>query len=77
MTGDVETCLAQFIFQYRLTAHSTTGQSPAELSLGRKPKSHLYLVFPSLKNEVRQQQEWQKDDHDQKASHRTFMGCIA
>ena len=31
MTGDVETCLARFLFQYRLTPHSTTGQSPAEL----------------------------------------------
>ena len=49
------------------------GQSPAELLLGRKPKSHLDIVFPSLKNQVQQQQERQKDDHDQKASHRTFM----
>ena len=73
MTGDVETCLARFLFQYRLTPHSTTGQSPAELLLGRKPKSHLDFVFPSLKNQVQQQQERQKDDHDQKASHRTFM----
>ena len=73
MTGDVETCLARFLFQYRLTPHSTTGQSPAELLLGRKPKSHLDFVFPSLKNQVQQQQERQKDDHDQKASHRSFM----
>eukprot|EP00731_Ephydatia_muelleri_P014720 Em0008g440a len=61
---------------YRLTPHSTAGQSPAELLLGRKPKSHLDLVFPSLKNQVQQQQERQKDDHDQKASHRTFMGPV-
>ena len=56
MTGDVETCLAGFLFQYRLTPHSTTGQSPAELLLGRKTKSHLDFVFPSLKNQVQQQQ---------------------
>ncbi|KAL5473689.1 hypothetical protein EMCRGX_G028208 [Ephydatia muelleri] len=73
MTGDVETCLARFLFQYRLTPHSTMGQSPAELFLGRKSKSHLDSVFPSLKNQVQQQQERQKDDHDQKASHHTFM----
>ena len=73
MAGDVETCLARFLFQYKLTPHSTKGQSPAELLLGRKPKSHLDFVFPSLKNQVQQQQERQKDDHDQKASHRTFM----
>ena len=73
MTGDVETCLARFLFQYRLTPHSTTGQSQPELLLGRKSKSHLDFVFPSLKNQVQQQQERQKDDHDQKASHRTFI----
>ena len=73
MTGDVETGLARFLFQYRLTPHSTTGQSPAELLLGRKPKSHLDFVFPSLKNQVQRQQERQKDDHDRKASHRSFV----
>ena len=30
-------------------------------------------MFPSLKNQVQQQQERQKDDHDQKVSHCTFM----
>ena len=50
------------------------GQSPAELLLGRKHKSHFDFVFPSLKDQVQQQQERQKDDHDQKGSHRTFMG---
>ena len=30
-------------------------------------------VFPSLKNQVQQQQERQKDDHGQKAIRRTFM----
>ena len=49
------------------------GQSPTELLLGRKPKSHLDFVFPSLKNQVWQQQEKQEDDRDQKASHRTFI----
>ena len=73
MAGDVETCLARFLFQYWLTPHSTTGQSPAELLLGRKPKSHLDFVLPLLKNQVQHQQERQKDDHDQKASHCTFM----
>ncbi|KAL5479657.1 hypothetical protein EMCRGX_G023208 [Ephydatia muelleri] len=35
-TGDLETRLARFLFQYRLTPHSTTGQPPAELLMGRK-----------------------------------------
>ena len=59
--------------QYRLTSHSTMGQSPAELLLGRKPRSHLDFLFPSLKHRVRQIQERQKEDHDRNASHRAFV----
>ena len=36
-TGDLETRLARFFFQYRLTPHATTGQPPAELLMGRRP----------------------------------------
>jgi len=32
-TGDLETRLARFLFQYRLTPHSTTGQLPAEFKI--------------------------------------------
>ena len=39
----------------------------------RHVKSHFDFVFPSLKNQVQQQQERQKDDHNQKASHFTFI----
>jgi len=35
--GSVETKLAHFLFQYRLTPYSTTGKSPAELLMGRQP----------------------------------------
>ena len=58
-SGDIDTCLSRFLFQYRITPHSTTGRSPAELLLGRKPLSHLDFIFPSM--------EWhvaQKEDHD-------------
>ena len=37
VTGDIETCISRFLFQYRLTPFYTTGQSPAELFLGRGP----------------------------------------
>ena len=43
-TGDVQTRLARFMFQYRLTPHSSTGLSPAEMLLGRCPGSHLDLI---------------------------------
>ena len=34
-SGDLETRLFRFLFQYRITPHTTTGQSPAQLLLGR------------------------------------------
>lgn len=40
-SGDLETQLARFLFQYRNTS---TGHSPAELLLGRKPRTHLDLL---------------------------------
>ena len=86
-TGDIETRLVRFLFQYRLTPHSTTGRSPAELLLGRQPRSHLdFMVLDltlqdrqntedkktDLETRVRQSQERQKTGHDQHARHRTF-----
>lgn len=46
--GDMETRFARFLFQYRITPHSTTGQSPAELLLGRHPRSRLDLMLPDV-----------------------------
>jgi len=39
--GNIEDKLAHFLFQYRIIPHTTTGQSPAELLMGRRPQSHL------------------------------------
>ena len=47
-SGCLETNLSPFLFQYRLTPHTTTGQSPAQLLLGRRPRSHLDLLHPDL-----------------------------
>ena len=38
MKGDLDLRLQQFLFTYRLTPHSTTGCSPSELLLKRKPR---------------------------------------
>ena len=46
-TADLETNVCKFLFQYRITPQSTTGLSPAELLLNRKPKSHLDLLYIS------------------------------
>ena len=64
---------AQFLFQYRLTPHLTTGQPPAELLMGRRPRSHLNFLFPSVAQRVQQSQERQKTNHDQHVQSRTFQ----
>ena len=33
--------LARFLFNYRITSHSTTGMSPSELMFGRQLNTHL------------------------------------
>ncbi|KAL5515075.1 hypothetical protein EMCRGX_G000193 [Ephydatia muelleri] len=72
-SGDIDTCLSRFLFQYRLTPHSTTGKSPAELLLGRKPRSHLDFIFPSVEHHVTKNQEKQKENHDVHTRQRSFQ----
>ena len=45
--------LSQFLFQYRITPHTTTGVSPAELLLNRRPRSKLDLAVPDLTQKIR------------------------
>ena len=71
-SGDLKTQLARFLFHYRTTPHSTTGVAPAQLLLGRVPRTHLDLLKPSTDSRVRAKQELQKSAHDKKAKQRTF-----
>ena len=61
---DIATCLSHFLFQNRLTPHTTTGIALAELPLGRRPHSHLDLLHPQLDSRVLTKQNHQKLDHD-------------
>ena len=70
--GDLETKLARFLFHYRTTPHTTTGVSPAELLLKRKPRSHLDILKPNLSSRVQSNQLRQKFVHDQGAQIRGF-----
>ena len=70
--GTLEDQLSKFLFRYRITPHSTTGITPAELLLGRRPRSLLDLLRPSLSRHVRAQQEQQKRNRDQHTKPRTF-----
>ena len=47
-TDSLPTRVSRFLFNYRNTPHSTTGVSPAELLLRRRPRTHLSLLIPSL-----------------------------
>ena len=71
-TSDVETHLSRFLFQYRITPHTTTGVSPAELLMGRQPRSHLDLMRPQVSSRVHANQFRQKMAHDQRTRNRSF-----
>ena len=57
--------LDRFLFNYRLTPHSTTGVSPAELMFGRRLRSRLDLLWPAdgVSSRVSKRQETQKKEH--------------
>ena len=65
--------LAKILFSYRLTPQGTTGEAPAELLLGRRPRSRLDLARPNLLERVESKQQQQKAGHDSHARIRTFQ----
>ena len=71
-TDDLNTNISRFLFRNRITPHSTTGVSPAELLLGRIPRSRLDLIKPSLDMKVYNKQIKQKGYHDQHTKERSF-----
>ena len=70
--ASIETRIAKFLFHQRLTPHTSTGNSPAELLMGRRPRSLVDVVRPDLSISVRQHQESQKRKHDHHAKTRQF-----
>ena len=71
-SGTFSTRLAKVLLTYRITPQSTTGSSPAELLLGRRPRTRLDLLKPNIAERVERKQEDQKARHDKKAKVRTF-----
>ena len=57
---DITDQLSRFLFQYRITPHTTTGTAPAELLLGRKPRSRLDILKPVIEERVLKKQLQQK-----------------
>ena len=71
--GSIRTRLAKILKAYRLTPHSTTGMSPAEMLLGRRPKSRLDLLKPMTAERIEANQWKQKKQHDVRANDRCFQ----
>ena len=70
--GTIETRVSRFLFRYRNTPQSTTRISPAEMLLGRRPRSHLDLMHPDIGRRVHQQQQKQVEKHNMHAKDRTL-----
>ena len=56
--------LSSFLFSYRNTPHTVTGQTPAELFLKRTPRTRLSLLNPNLAQHVEEDQTKVKQQHD-------------
>ena len=55
--GSLETRLSRFLFKYRITPHSSTGVSPAEVMFGRSLRTPLDAIRPNLGDTAQQKQE--------------------
>ena len=63
-TGEsVDVKLRKYLFQQRITPHSTTGVAPSELLMKRRLKSRYDLLFPSVEQHVRSKQEMQAKNY--------------
>ena len=72
--GTIGDRIARFLFQYRITPHTTTGLPPCEMLMGRKLRSRLDLLKPDaqLQARVLNKQARQKSDRDKRCKPRTF-----
>ena len=67
--GSIRDCLAKVLMSYRLTPQGTTGISPAELLLSRRPRTLLDLLTAER---VERKLMKQKGQHDAAAKHRNY-----
>lgn len=57
LDGPIEQRIQTFLFRYRITPQSTTGQPPAQLLMGRRLRSHLDLLHPDVRRNVQVSQD--------------------
>ena len=72
-SGSIKQKLARFLFSYRTTPNSSTGQTPAELFLNRRPRTRLDLLRPDLRRKTSNKQADQKSQHDKHYREREFL----
>ncbi|CAG2226121.1 unnamed protein product [Mytilus edulis] len=63
--------MAKFLFTYRLTQHATTAIAPAEMLMGRRPRSLLDLTYPNINSRSTETTKTKKS-HDKTAQVRNF-----
>jgi len=71
--GSLHTKLSRFLFTYRSTPHSTTNMTPAELMIGRRMRTRLDCMLPSLQDRVQRSQQKMKELYDRKTEDRTVL----
>ena len=71
-SGTIDTKLAQFLFSYRITPNSTTGQSPAEQMFERQLSTRFDLLHSNVQEKVLKKQDKQKNYFDRSAKERKF-----
>ena len=64
MGNDLQRQLSNFLFHYRMTPHTTTRVSPAELMMGRQLRTRPDLMRPDVGARVVRKQKKQKEYRD-------------
>ena len=70
--GSLQDKISRFLFSYRNTPQGTTGSTPAQLLMGRTPRSPFDLLRPDLSRRVNKEQEQQKFYYDQHSHNRSL-----
>ncbi|PIK56484.1 hypothetical protein BSL78_06599 [Apostichopus japonicus] len=70
--GNLQDKVSRFLFKYRITPQTTTGDTPSQLLMGRSLRSRMDLIHPNLYQRVQAKQEQQKRQHDKSSVNRSF-----
>ena len=68
----VQERLSNFLLTYRITPHTSTGVSPAQLLMKRRLRSRFDRLFPNMELHAQKQQANQAHHHDNAKSLRLF-----